>query len=118
MKWQQEERQHHDTPWDSDGEGETNRAKEPDPYKPPREDRNEEILGRNNRGNGPPLYQPKIGERSWEPHLWDIHKELSWVRETVKERAPVSMEKLVKQTKSPFTTEVLHFPLPAKFRMP
>ena len=40
------------------------------------------------------------------------------MRETVKERAPVSMDALVQQTKSPFTTEVLHFPLPVKFRMP
>ena len=30
----------------------------------------------------------------------------------------VSMDTLVQQTKSPFTAEVLHFPLPAKFRMP
>ena len=36
----------------------------------------------------------------------------------MKERAPVSMDTLVQQTKSPFTAEVLHFPLPAKFKMP
>ena len=35
----------------------------------------------------------------------------------VKGRAPVSMDALVQQTKSPFTAGVLHFPLPAKFRM-
>ena len=64
MQHPQEERQHHDTPRDADGEGETSRAKEPDPHKPPREDRNEGIPGRNNRGNRPILYQPKIGERS------------------------------------------------------
>ena len=66
MQRQQEERQHHDTPRDADGEGETSRAKEPDPYKPPGEDRNEGIPGRNNRGSGPTLYQLEIGERSWE----------------------------------------------------
>ena len=32
-------------------------------------------------------------------------------------RAPVSMDTLVQQTESPFTAEVLHFPLLAKFRM-
>ena len=43
------------------------------------------------------------------------------MKEVVKGRAPDSMDTLVQQTKSPFTTEVLqvlHFPLPAKFRMP
>ena len=40
------------------------------------------------------------------------------MKETVKERAPVSMDALVQQTESPFTARVLHFPLHAKFRMP
>ena len=40
------------------------------------------------------------------------------MKEAVKGRAPVSMDALVQQTKSPFTTEVLHFPLLVKFRMP
>ena len=38
--------------------------------------------------------------------------------EAVKGRALVSMDTLVQQTESPFTTRVLHFPLTAKFRMP
>ena len=40
------------------------------------------------------------------------------MKETVKGRAPVSMDALVQQTESPFTARVLHFPLPAKSRMP
>ena len=36
----------------------------------------------------------------------------------MKERAPVSMDALVQQTESPFMAEVLHFPLPTKFKMP
>ena len=40
------------------------------------------------------------------------------MKEVVKGRAPNSMDTLVQQTESPFTVEVLHFPLPAKFRMP
>ena len=40
------------------------------------------------------------------------------MKEVVKGRAPDSMDTLVQQTESPFTVEVLHFPLPAKFRMP
>ena len=118
MQWQREERQHHDTPRDTNGEGETTLAKEPNPYNPPGEDRKEGIPGRNNKGNGPSPYQPEIGERSWKQHFWDIQQELSRVRETMKERAPVSMDVLVQQTESSFTVEVLHFPLPTKFRMP
>ena len=48
----------------------------------------------------------------------DIQQELSHMKETVKGQAPVSMDALVQQTESSFTAGVLHFPLPAKFRMP
>ena len=72
MQRPQEEQQHHDAPRDADGEGETSQDKEHDPYKPPKEDRNEGIPRRNNRGNGPILHQPKIGERSWEQRFQDI----------------------------------------------
>ena len=40
------------------------------------------------------------------------------MKEVIKDRASDSMETLVQQTESPFTVEVLHFPLPTKFRMP
>ena len=40
------------------------------------------------------------------------------MKEVVKGRAPYSMDTLVQQTESPFTAEVLHFPLPSKFRIP
>ena len=40
------------------------------------------------------------------------------MKEVVKGRAPDTMDTLVQQTESPFTAEVLHFPLPTKFRMP
>ena len=39
------------------------------------------------------------------------------MKEVVKGRASDSMDTLVQQTESPFMAEVLHFPLPAKFRM-
>ena len=39
------------------------------------------------------------------------------MKEAVKGRAPISMDALVQQTESPFIAGVLHFPLPAKFRM-
>ena len=66
MQRPQEEHQHRDAPRDADGEGETSRAKEHDPYKPLGEDRNEGIPGRNNKGNGPILYQQEVREQSWE----------------------------------------------------
>ena len=40
------------------------------------------------------------------------------MKEVVRGRAPDTMDTLVQQTESPFTAEVLHFPIPAKFRMP
>ena len=40
------------------------------------------------------------------------------MKEVVRGRTPDTMDTLVQQTESPFTVEVLHFPLPAKFRMP
>ena len=40
------------------------------------------------------------------------------MKKVVKVRAPVSKDALVQQTESPFMAEVLHFPLPTKFRMP
>ena len=112
MQRHQEERQHHDTPRNVDGEGETSRAKELDPYKPLGEDRNERITGRNNIGNGPSLYQWEIGEQSWKQRFRDIQQELSLVRETMKERALVSMDALVQQTESSFTVRGTTLPSP------
>ena len=40
------------------------------------------------------------------------------MKEVVRGRAPDTMDTLVQQIESPFIVEVLHFPLPAKFRMP
>ena len=40
------------------------------------------------------------------------------MKEVVRGQAPDSMDTLVQQTESPFTAKVLHFPLPAKFKMP
>ena len=40
------------------------------------------------------------------------------MKEVVREHTPDTMDTLVQQNESPFIAEVLHFPLPAKFRMP
>ena len=74
--------------------------------------------GRNDGDDESIPYQQGKGEQSWEQRFQDIQQELNHMKETIKGRAPVFMDALVQQTESLFTTRVLHFPLPAKFRMP
>ena len=61
---------------------------------------------------------PIIREQIWEQRFKDLQQELSHMKEVVKGRTPDTMDTLVQQTESPFTHEVLNYPLPAKFRMP
>ena len=113
----QEEQQHPGPPGEADGEGETIQAREHDTYKPPEENRNKKRHGVNDKSYEPVPYQQETGERSWEQRFKDIQQELNHMKEAVKGRAPVSMDALVQQTESSFTTGVMHFPLPVKFRM-
>ena len=62
--------------------------------------------------------RPGVEERTWEQRFKSLQQELSRVKEVVKGGAPDTMNTLVQQTESPFTIEVLHYPLPAKFRIP
>ena len=62
--------------------------------------------------------QQETGEQSWEHRFKSLQQDLSRVKEVVRGRAPDTMDTLVQQIESPFTAEVLHYPLPAKFRMP
>ena len=66
------------------------------------------------------LRHPQQGtrEQSWEQRFKSLQQELSHVKEVVRGRVPDTMDTLMQQIESPFTAEVLHFPLPAKFRMP
>ena len=82
------------------------------------EEGNEAMLG--GRIGNRELHHPQQGaeEQSWEQRFKSLQQELSRVKEVVKGRTPDSMDTLVQQTESPFTAEVLHYPLPAKFRMP
>ena len=91
----QEEQQHLGPPREADGKGETSQAREHDPYKPPKENRNEKRHGMDNRSDKPVPYQQETGERSWEQRFRDIQQELSHMKEVVKNRAPVSMDALV-----------------------
>ena len=113
----QEEQQHLGTPRDDDGGGENSRTRGHDPNVPLGDGRNEGTLDRDDGGEEPTPHQRGKEERSWEQRFQDIQQELSHMKDAVKVRAPVSMDALVQQTKSPFTAEVLLFPLPKKFRM-
>ena len=99
-------------------EAESSRAKGHGPHLAPRE-RSNEVTLRGHAGNEELRHpQQGTGDQSWEQRFKSLQQELSRVKEVVRGRAPDTMDTLVQQTESPFTTEVLHFPLPAKFRMP
>ena len=117
MQRPQEEQQHLGAPRDDDGRGENSRTRGHDPNVAPGDDRNEGMLDRGDGGEEPTPRQGGIKERSLEQQFQDIQQELSHMKEAVRVRAPASMDSLVQQTESPFTAEVLHFPLITKFRM-
>ena len=99
-------------------EEESSRARGHGPQPAPEEEGNEAVLG--TRVGDEELHHPQPGaeEQSWEQRFRRLQQELSCVKEVVKGRAPDTMDTLVQQTESPFTAEVLRYPLPAKFRMP
>ena len=101
-----------------EAEAKSNRARGHGPHLAPREEHNEAVLEGNIGDDELTPTQQGMGERSWEQRFKGIQQELSQMKEVVKGRAPDSMDTLVQQTESPFTAKVLHFPLPAKFRMP
>ena len=116
---------HLGTPRGAETKAESSRARGHGPHLTSREEGNEATPGghvKNDELNPPPPPPPPpqqgIRERSREHRFKGLQQELSRMKEVVKGRAPDSMDTLVQQTKSPFTAEVLHFPLPAKFRMP
>ena len=107
-----------DIPRDAETEAESNRARGHVPHLVPREEGNEVTPG-GHVGNEELRHpQQGMGEQSWEQRFKSLHQELIRVKEIVRGRAPDTMDTLVQQTESPFIAEVLHFPLPAKFRMP
>ena len=112
-----EEQLGHDVPRGIETEAESSRARGHGPPLAPAEEENEAIPWMqlvNEALNHPQL---GAGEQSWEQRFRNLQQELSRVKEVVKGRAPDTMDTLVQQTESLFTAEVLHFPLPAKFRM-
>ena len=107
-----------DIPLDAETEAESSRARGHVPHLAPREEGNGATPG-GHVGNEE-LRHPQQGteEQSWEQRFKSLQQELIRVKEVVRGRAPDTMDTLVQQTESSFTAEVLHFPLPEKFRMP
>ena len=113
-----EGRHDHSIPRGAEVEAESSRARGHGPQLAPVEEENEAVHGRRGENEEPHHTPPTTGEQTWEQRFRNLQQELSRVKEVVKGRAPDTMDTLVQQTKSPFTPEVLHYPLPAKFRMP
>ena len=113
-----EEQLGHDIPRGIETEAESSRARRHGPQLAPAEEGNEAVPG--GQVVNEALYHPQPGarEQSWEQRFRNLQQELGRVKEVVKGRAPDTMDTLVQQTESPFTAEVLRYPLPAKFRMP
>ena len=107
-----------DIPRGAETEAESSRARGRGPQVAPGEEGNEATLGKHVGNEELRHPQQGAGEPSWEQRFKNLQQELSHVQEVVRGRAPDTMDTLVQQTESPFTAEVLHFPLPTKFRMP
>ena len=107
-----------DIPRGAETEAKSSRARVHETHLAPREEGNEATLG-GHVGNEE-LRHPQQGteEQSWEQRFKSLQQELSRVKEVVRGRAPDTMDILVQQPESAFMVEVLHFPLPSKFRMP
>ena len=113
-----EEQLGHDIPRGIETEAESSRARGHGPQLALVEEGNEAIPGGHVVNEALRHPQPRAGEKSWEQRFMSLQQDLSRVKEVVKGRAPNTMDTLVQQTESPFTIEVLRYPLPAKFRMP
>ena len=107
-----------DIPRGAETEAKSSRAKGHGPQLAPGDKGNEATLG--GHVTNEELRHPHqgAGGQSWEQRFKSLQQELSRVKEVVRGRAPNTMDTVVQQTESPFTAEVLHFPLSAKFRMP
>ena len=108
----------HDIPRGAETEAESSQARGHGPQLAPAEEGDRAILGGHIGNEELHHPQPGVEEQSWEQRFRNLQQEVSRVKEVVKGRAPDTMDTLVQQIESPFTAEVLRYPLPAKFRMP
>ena len=113
-----EGRHDYSIPQGTEAEAESIQARGHDPELAPIEEGNEAVHGRRDENEEPHHAPLMAGEQTWEQRFRNLQQELSRVKEVVKGRTPDTMDTLEQQTESPFTPEVLHYPLPAKFRMP
>ena len=105
-------------PRGAEAEAESSQARGHGPQLAPAEEENEAVHERRVENEEPHHSPPRAEEQTWEQRFKNLQQELSRVKEVVKGRAPDTMDTLVQQIESPFTAEVLRYPLPAKFRMP
>ena len=82
-------------PPDDDRREENSRTRGHDPNVPPRDDRNEGTLDRDDGGEELTPHQRGKEKRSWEQRFQDIQQEFNHMKEPVKVQAPVSMDALV-----------------------
>ena len=113
-----EGRHDHSIPRGTEAEAESSQARGHGSPLAPLEEENEAVHGGRIENEDPPYAPPRAEGHTWEQRFRNLQQELSRVKEVVKGRAPDTMDTLVQQTESPFTAEVLRYPLPAKFRMP
>ena len=111
-------RHDHSIPRGAEAEAESSQARRRGSQLAPREEENEAVHGGRIENEEPPYAPPRAEGQTWEQRFRNLQQELSCVKEVVKGCAPDTMDTLVQQTESPFTPEVLRYPLPAKFRMP
>ena len=105
-------------PQNTEAEAESSQARGHSPQLAPVREESQAVH-RERGENVEPRHSPPIArERTWEQRFRDLQQELSHVKEVIRGRTPDTMDTLVQQTESPFTPEVLNYPLPAKFRMP
>ena len=102
-------------PQGAEVEAESSQARGHGPQLAPAE---EAMLGGHVKSREPNHPPPGTEEQSWEQRFRSLQQEIDRVKEMVKGRALDTMDTLVQQTESPFTVEVLRYPLPTKFRMP
>ena len=53
-----------------------------------------------------------------DSELCSMRREMDELKTVVKDRDVDNLDRIIRRTDSPFTTEVLNFPLPLKFRLP
>ena len=105
-----EGRHDHSIPRGTEAEAESSQAKGHDPQLAPVEGENEAVHGRRSKNEELHHAPPMTGEQTWEQRFRNLQQELGRIKEVVKGRTPDTMDTLVQQTESPFTSATLPAP--------